>query len=364
MAQAAPNAATAFANTPCQPPSSAKFDWPRFVDAFAFDEALPLCDKDDRCPVSVRNWLGIREFSRSNYAAAEKWFSEAAEIAERIGEAPTWKKKKGWGALSDIRRYLAQRRELGKVSPEYVQRIFVLYPLHTRATIPGKEGQLAYDASACRLLHVELNFGMLREYVELFSRGKLSISVEYRVVDATVTEFTKKRTGIMESLQPWNQEVEGVLHAAAKGYDLVWFLYPYKGGVAYGGLGSIPLTPDGKTRVGMRRVWYPDGWGKFNNFPQFFHEYLHTVEFSNGIKITTHGSGETNRILKETGLPKGNSGETDYAEWHFSHTIPGSKTWEKRFGYPGRKSAVPEQPESLNEQMPDHKPGIADKETE
>lgn len=345
--------ASAFPGVKCEVPNEAKFNWSKYIDAFAFDEALPLCDVQNRCPVSVRNWLGIREFSRGNYAAAEKWFADSEQFASAVGKAPTWNKKKGWGALEDIRRYLKQRRELGNITPEYVQRIRVLYPRYTRATAPFTKKQLVYDATPCRLKHVELNFGVLKQYVELFSRGKVSIAVDYQVVDGTVTRFNKGGSGIIESIDPWSEQLANVLNDTGKNYDLLWFLYPYKGGVAYGGIGRLPLSQDGKQQVGMRRVWFPDGWGKFSNFPQFFHEYLHTVEFSNGVKITTHGAKETARILRETGLSKG-LGETDYAEWHFAHTIPGSKTLEQRFGYPNRKTSPELKAENVAEQLPEH----------
>ena len=350
---AAGDAVSAFPDLKCEVPKEAKFDWSKYVDAFAFDEALPFCDLQNRCPVSVRNWIGIREFARGNYEVAEKWFEESERYASSVGKAPTWNKKKGWGALEDIRRYLKERRELGNITPEYVQRIRVLYPRFTRASAPYTSKQLNYDATPCRLKHVELNFGVLKQYVELFSRGKLSIAVDYQVVDGAVTKFQKGGKGVIESIEPWNDQFVNLLSDTGKNFDLLWFLYPYKGGVASGGLGRLPLNQDGKQGIGMRRVWYPDGWGKFTNFPQFFHEYMHTVEFSNGIKITTHGAKETARILRETGLSKG-LGETDYAEWHFAHTIPGSKTLEQRFGYPSRKTAAELKRENVAEQVPEH----------
>ncbi len=352
---AASDAASAFGADKCEAPAAGKFNASRYIDHFAFEEALPFCDKGAKCSHSMRNWLAVREFSLGNYAGAEKWFDEAVNFAAHEKPGKTWTKKKGWGALEDIRRYLKQRAELGRISPDYVQRIRVIYPRHTRATAPFTAKTLEYDASACRLRHIEMNFGMLRQYIELFSRGRLSIAVDYQVVDGAMTRLTQRAQGVLESIEPWTESMSALMADTAANYDLAWFVYPYKGGIATGGIGGLPLTADATKKVRMRRVWYPDGWGRFVNFPQFFHEYLHTVEFSLGLQLTSHNPAQTAKILKETGLEKGNSGETDYAEWHFANTIPGKRTWEEAFGYPKRKQSREMETDAKADEMPIHK---------
>jgi|GEM_PF-7056148 len=349
---AAPDAYAAFGGETCSMPAGAKQNITNYIVNFAFEEGLTHCGDSSKCSATIRNWLAVREFSQGNYAAAEKWFSEAESLAAQYPPSATWKKKRGWGALEDVRRYLAARKELGAITPEYVQKIRVVYPRRTRATSPNGK-TVKYDGNVCNLRHLELNFGLLKQYIELFSRGKLSIAVDYRVVDADVTRMDKRGKGIFESIAPWGAEMEKLLADSAQNYDLVWFMYPYKGGIASGGVGRLPLDSSGKNTIGMRRVWYPDGWARYGNFPQFFHEYLHTVEFSMGLKITAHNSVETTRILKQTGLSKG-LGESDYAEWHFAHTIPGKKGYVKAFGYPSRRQQRNAADEDLPEAIPVH----------
>lgn len=352
---AAPNAEAAFGGEKCTASAPAKFTSLYYIDQFAFEEALPFCDGGAKCSRAMRLWIAVREFSMGNYAAAEKWFAEADTFAANEKLTKGWDRKKGWASLDDIRRYLRQRSELGQIKPEYVQKIRVLYPRQTRATAPFTPKALEYDASVCRLRHIEMNFGMLKQYIELFSRGRLSIAVDYQVVDGAMTRLNKRAQGLIESIEPWNESVANLMADTALNYDLAWFIYPYKGGIAFGGVGGLPLAPDMSRKVGMRRVWYPDGWGRFMNYAQFFHEYLHTLEFTLKLKLTTHGGKETERILKETGLEKEKSGETDYAEWHFAHTIPGKKSWEEAFGYPKRrKNRVPETDVQVDE-VPIHK---------
>lgn len=350
---AAPDAHAAFGSETCSMPAGAKQNITNYIVNFAFDEGLAYCGDSGKCSATIRNWLAVREFSQGNYAAAEKWFAEAESLAAAHPPSATWKKKRGWGALDDVRRYLAARKYLGSVTPEYVQKIRVIYPRRTRALGPDGGKVLKYDGSVCNLRHLELNFGLLKQYIELFSRGKVSLAVDYQVVDADMTRMAKRGKGVLESLSPWGAEMDKLMADSAQNYDLVWFMYPYKGGIASGGLGRLPLDQSGKNTVGMRRVWYPDGWARYGNFPQFFHEYMHTVEFSMGIKITAHNAADTARILKQTGLSRG-LGETDYAEWHFANTIPGKKSYEKAFGYPARKRQQSTADEDLPEEIPMH----------
>lgn len=349
---AAADAQAAFGGEICAMPPGAKQNITNYIVNFAFEEGLTHCGDSSKCASTIRNWLAVREFSQGNYAAAEKWFAEAETLAAKYPPSGTWKKKRGWGAVEDVRRYLAARKELGAITPEYVQKIRVVYPRRTRATSPSGKA-LKYDGNVCNLRHLELNFGLLKQYLELFSRGRLSIAVDYRVVDADVTRMDKRGKGILESIVPWGAEMDQLMADSGQNYDLVWFLYPNKGGIASGGVGRLPLDSSGKNSIGMRRVWYPDGWARYGNFPQFLHEYLHTVEFSMGLKITAHNGAESARILKQTGLSKG-LGESDYAEWHFANTIPGKKSYEKAFGYPARKRQENAADEDLPEEIPVH----------
>lgn len=225
------------------------------------------------------------------------------------------------------------RVQAGVTTPEYTQRILVLFITRTRAAAdpalpPRSETPADLDSQ-----HVELvkrNCGKVARFVEAASRGKLRLEFDYRTVDAAVTRLYPNSNHYyikadFSSLVPFPAEL---IHNAYKTADTIFTFYPmpYRTYCYGGSWPSFPVVP--YTLEGARR-----GRAEFNtlrgsSFGLILHEYFHTLEREFGFHCQDDfmkgNFAEVKKYFPDFPLERTIWGgqHPDYYDWQFSVNIP------------------------------------------
>ncbi|TGN14659.1 hypothetical protein [Leptospira ilyithenensis] len=313
------------------------------IRTLAFKEAEEFCDiqyadnpKKD-CRASARYWSAVKEFSEQRFESSLDKFKTAKQILGGKDDPKDWQKRPGWGATDDMIRYLEKRSSLGKTDAEYKQKVAFIYLSETDAEQGGKRFQSKLDP--CTIGHLNLSMGLVARYLETFTNGRFSLEFENLIFNTKVTKLETKMVSLT-SLQPWTEDFAVQLGEINRKFDTLLVVFPQVGGRATGGSNFFPIIPGVLNGEIRGTISLPAGWATVSNYPQIFHEYLHTVEMMTGIESTSHGSAQQARIEAFTGLPK--SGESDWAEWFFRNTIlekvnqasekKGGSGWKTVFG--------------------------------
>ncbi|GBF48532.1 hypothetical protein LPTSP4_00310 [Leptospira ryugenii] len=224
-------------------------------------------------------------------------------------------------------KYAIQSRELTLKSDGYVQNVTYLIISRTN-TLDSKETKKKIDRffNPCLALHGYLSLQVLSRHIELFSNGALRLQLNPIWLDKTATRLNDKNYIMMSSLSPWTEDLSLLMHEITKESDLVVIAFPREGGNANANYGKLPIVPGLVQSPTRTFIKLPSEWMRMLNFPQIFHEYMHTVEFLMNRKgekefhATSHGA-DGKKVQALTGLPTETTGETDWAEVLFKRQI-------------------------------------------
>lgn len=205
-----------------------------------------------------------------------------------------------------------------QVSPEYKQKIQIIFLQNTDLTYQNKKYQYTYEP--CTLPHMYLTFEILAKYIEVFSAGKYSLQFSHKILNTTLTKFQKKiRWPDLDSMEPWDEELSVEMADSIRNNDSIVYVYPNKSPTdAMAGGTYLPIIPKGFSGPIRNNIELPSGWVTFKNFPQVFHEFTHTVEYATGIKSTVHNKKEMDALIKLTGIM---GGEGKWLQWQWANII-------------------------------------------
>ncbi|TGL58129.1 hypothetical protein EHQ58_12155 [Leptospira ognonensis] len=305
-----------------------KDKYSRLIHKMEFEKARDFCDtqpKDKKnCKASARFWLGAREFANREDETAETYFLEGLEFKSANGKVVDWIHNKGnhtgWGNPEDMLRYVQKSKTLDSKEPKYIQTLTYVIVANTETE------KLQKRMDPCLALHGLLSLKVLKRYIELFSENQLTIEIKMINVTQTATRLNERNYIMLSGLAPWDENLSLQMNQIATESDLVFIAFPRFGGNANANYGSFPIVPKFANSPFRTYIKMPSEWLTMINFPQIFHEYMHTVEFHmnrNGDKkfhATSHGS-DGKRVEEITGLPTSSTGETDWAEHLFANRI-------------------------------------------
>jgi tetratricopeptide (TPR) repeat protein len=321
-----------------------------------FPKAKDYCDnlaKDSKnCRASARFWLGIESYAEGNFELAESYFKQGIEIKNKSGKAVHWIAYKdthsGWGNPEDMLKYIQSSVTIPKVPARYNQTLTYLIVSRTdTSTDSNTKKTIQKEMKPCLAAHGYLSLNVLKQHIRLFSQGKLSLQIKTIELSQTATKLDTKNYIIMDSLRPWDESLSIQMNKIVSESDLVFVAFPRSGGNANANYSSLPIVPKLAKSPFRTYIKMPSEWLTMINFPQIFHEYMHTVEFHmirNGDKkfhATSHGA-DGKRVQVITGLPTETTGESDWAENLFMNQIQNlaneieekkaKNGWEQIFG--------------------------------
>jgi len=304
---------------------------------YDFQAALKTADSlpsdPSNCKASARFWLGSVAFAEGDFQLAEQYFVAGLALQEQGGRAKYWLGhaigKTGWSQPAEMLGFIRRSQQLPATTPRYVQKIAYLLVKNIDAPTGDNDSgpRITMELTPAQEKHGLLSLNILRRYLQLFSKGQMDMQISTYRLDRTALKVDGRNIVSLVSLSPWDLETSQLMNAAIAGNDIIFTAFPRKGGNAIATIGSFPLLPgilSSPTRTGM---YIPSGWLTLVNFPQIFHEYMHTVEYAMvwaGMKefhATSHGDDEE-RVEALTHIPTLKTGETDWAEYFFAHTIP------------------------------------------
>lgn len=305
-----------------------KDNYSRLIRKMEFEKARDFCDtlpKDKRnCKASAMFWLGAKEFANRNDEKAEKYFITGLEFKKTNGKVADWIPYKvnhtGWGNPEDMLRYIQKSKTLDVKEPKYTQTFTYVIIANTDT------GKIQKQMDPCLALHGLLSLKVLQRYIELFSDNQLTIDIKIVNLTQTATLLNDRNYIMLSGLVPWDENLSLQMNQIAAESDLVFIAFPRFGGNANANYGSFPIVPKLANSPFRTYIKMPSEWLTMINFPQIFHEYMHTVEFHmnrNGDKkfhATSHGA-DGKRVEEITGLSTASTGETDWAEHLFANRI-------------------------------------------
>ncbi len=304
---------------------------------YEFEAALQTADAmltdAANCKASARFWLGTVAFADGDLQRAEQYFADGLALQESGGRAKYWLShaigKTGWSQPAEMLSFIKRSQQLPAINPRYVQKI--AYVMVQKLDAPtGENGsgpRISMEMTPGQQKHGMLSLNILRRYLQLFSNGQVDLQISSYPIDRTARKVDNRNIVTLSSLEPWDLEPSLLMNSAIADNDLLFIAFPRKGGNAIATIGAFSLLPgiiSSPTRTGM---YIPSGWLTMINFPQIFHEYMHTVEYAMvwaGMKefhATSHGNDEE-RVEALTHIPTAKTGETDWAEYFFARTIP------------------------------------------
>ncbi|MCB1175350.1 MAG: hypothetical protein KDK39_17380 [Leptospiraceae bacterium] len=273
-------------------------------------------------------WQGHEALSRAEYNQAATAYDQGTSWANRNASMAEWFRNQGMSELAPMAR---ARASLGVIQPVYVHRFHALYLNEVKARFQDSSGHWINaetritdnQISASRIMET-----VLQTWLEVHSKGKLSLHGEHHKMDLTVRNFKVSTSYGVESRQP---DLESA------GQELADFLFEYGGDVDtwffYWNGEGFATTANGGAHVYAYVPWQlygsmrgyvsmPSHWmEKSSGFLTLLHEYFHVVEAMSGIK-PVHGFLDSARRNFPGWRGKG---QFDYFRWHFYNTLPAVK---------------------------------------
>ncbi len=336
---------------------STENEFQRLTGRLEFQKAKEYCDNltsdPSNCKATSRFWLGVDAFAEGEFEKAENLFREGLELKARYGKNKNWISHKvgvsGWGNPEDMIQYIQRSKSLEPFETEYSQNVtyLIIDNTDTSANLTAGKKVVTKKMDPCLALHGYLSLKVLRKYIELFSNGKLTLKINSIYVTQTGTKLDGKNYLILDSLTPWDEGFSKQMNAIITESDLIFLSFPRDGGNALASMGEVNVVQNILYSPSRNLIRMPSEWLSMINFPQIFHEYMHTVEFNmnrNGMEnfhATSHGA-DAKLVEALTGLNSDTTGESDWADYFFQNTIPtladdiksksNANGWEKIFG--------------------------------
>jgi hypothetical protein len=332
-------------------------DLKTYIDRMDFLKDIAYCDalpKDKfNCRASSRFWLAFEYYAIGEFEKAEQLFTEGLDLVRQFGSTKEFIQfrpgKTGWGNPEDFLRYVKSAKQMNWSEPAYVQNISYLVISDTNATNSAKPEIKVYTKAMdpCLALHGLHSLKVLRQSIRIFSQGKIEMQIHPTSWKKTVTVLDGKNLPNLSSVVPWDRQTSIYFNEILKENDLVFLTFPRNGGNATAQSSGLPIIPGLITSKRRYMIRLPSEWLRLENYPQIFHEYMHTVEFAmiqNGDKNfhATHHGSDSKRIGEITPLDPNLTGESDWAEYFYPNNITslvknleatGHKNgWEKLFG--------------------------------
>lgn len=249
-------------------------------------------------------WFGHIAFAEQRYDAA----LDNYRLALSNGYKGKW--------LPDLIETVENRKRLGRIKPEFTHRIAVIYV--TERNIIKASGRVVRerDVTSKQKRKIRIIQGMMKQVLESFSNGGLTLSFDHRDATAAYNQDAKLKPDnpdhlnlgryFFENMDRYDSFITcSITRSPAMGLART---YPYVNGVLYG-------PPRGMFAVNSRE----------HGFEVWLHEFFHVIEWvSGGIGGPAHGYRKELRA-KYPGW-KGET-EFDYYRWHFQTTLP-KKGWD------------------------------------
>lgn len=271
-------------------------------------------------------WLGHNAMAEENYSEAVKYYSLAEESYNNNPDFGKWAENSL--ELKNHREIAEKRNSLGRIRPDYIHKIFVIYIKNTDFNFKGLNGKniIAQNTiSQKEIEKAELIQKVLKAFVESLSDGHLSLEFERKESNSTVYEMDVSLWGgVQETRIPAWDSIKpdlGNLFFQNRKYDTFLLYWNGDNGVATtangGGLG-FPYIPYFSISALRGFISFPSNWIGETAPMTLLHEFFHNVEAMSGIS-PTHGfqDGVRKSFPGWTG-----KGQLSYFKWHFENTLP------------------------------------------
>ncbi len=217
-----------------------------------------------------------------------------------------------------------KRKALGKIKPQYVHMIHVIYLYKTTVTLKKNNKRYNLTLNENEIKETKRFLQIFKLYTEVISNGffslKFTFDIHYfpikRMKQQSSKDYNNKtlsyRFPILNSVQNLGEKI----FSQYKTKDTFLFYYKSKGINArpIGGVDHLPLVSYIAKTPLRGRLLIPI---EFKNGFVLFHELFHSIEFLSHIR-PPHGFTRFNRKF----FPKWKGhGQYDYYQWHFQKTL-------------------------------------------
>lgn len=227
--------------------------------------------------------------------------------------------------LAEIR-YSIQKKN---IMPEYIHRIQVFFIMKSDFDFTTGSGEriVAKDEiTEEQIKNSKLYLNILKGQIEAMTDGRLSLDIQYKVIDASFTEIDKSMSGNLEVRLPVLNSLPDSATAsfceAVGQADTFWIFWAGKdvATTANGGAAYYPCIPYQLSTAMRGYVAFPAGWTSLDVSQTFIHEFFHVIEAMNSV-APSHGFTAENRGH----FPgwKG-SGQLSFFHWYFQNKLPGN----------------------------------------